>query len=97
MNHEKIEQLEKEIKALKERNQRVELDKAWETSRFRIALLTAITYIIANILLYLIGVQNFYFAALVPAAGFFLSVQSLPTIKNRWIKNRQRNKNITPS
>jgi len=70
---EKIENLGKEIEAIKERNLRVEVDKAWETSYFRILLITVITYIIAAFLIYFIGANNFLLGALVPAIGFFLS------------------------
>ncbi|HBB49870.1 TPA: hypothetical protein DCZ50_03225 [Candidatus Nomurabacteria bacterium] len=82
---EKIENLGKEIEAIKERNLRVEVDKAWETSYFRILLITVITYIIAAFLLYFIGANNFLLGALVPAIGFFLSTQTLPAIKKWWI------------
>lgn len=83
---EKISKLEQEIAIIKERNQRVEMDKAWETSTFRIGSISLITYITAAVLLYIIGATNFYLAAVVPAAGFFLSVQTLPAIKKWWIK-----------
>ena len=82
---EKIENLGKEIEAIKERNLRVEVDKAWETSYFRILLITVINYIIAAFLLYFIGANNFLLGALVPAIGFFLSTQTLPAIKKWWI------------
>ena len=84
-----LQKLEEEIRNIKERNQRVETDKAWERSKFRIGTLTIITYCITALLLYLIGATNFYLAALIPAAGFFLSVQSLPAIKNWWLKKFQ--------
>lgn len=83
---EKIQKLEKEISAIKERNSRVEADKAWETSSFRIFSITIITYIVAALVLYFIGANNFLFSALVPTVGFFLSIQSLPTVKGWWIK-----------
>ena len=83
---EKIENLEKEIKIIKERNRRVEADKAWETSWFRIFFIAAITYIIAAIVLYFIGAKNFLLNALVPTIGYFLSTQSLPAIKRWWIR-----------
>ncbi len=62
-----------------ERNARVEADKAWEGSSSRMLSLGAITYLVSFVLLYLIHVENIFFAALVPAAGFILSVQTLPT------------------
>ncbi len=83
---ERIQNLENEIRAIKERNLRVEADKAWETSGFRIVSLCVITYIVAVCVLYVIGVGNFFLSALVPTAGFFLSVQSLPFIKRWWTK-----------
>jgi hypothetical protein len=76
--------VEKEIKIIKERNKRVEADKAWERSGFRIFLVSAITYIIASLVLYFIGVQNFLLSALVPTVGYYLSTQSLPVIKRWW-------------
>ena len=84
---EKIQKLEKEIASIKERNSRVEADKAWETSNFRIFSITIITYVVASLVLYFIGAKNFLLSALIPALGFFLSVQTLPAIKKRWIKN----------
>lgn len=83
---ERIQKLEKEITAIKERNLRVEADKAWETSNFRIFSITAITYVVAVLVLYFIGVKNFLLNALVPTAGFFLSIQTLPAVKKWWIK-----------
>lgn len=81
-----IKTLKKEIETIKERNLRVEADKAWETSNFRIFSITIIIYIIAAILLYSIGANNYLLGALVPAIGFFLSTQTLPAIKRWWIK-----------
>ncbi|MBI2612433.1 hypothetical protein HYW59_01290 [Candidatus Kaiserbacteria bacterium] len=83
---EQIQNLEKEIAALKERNRRVEGDKAWETSYFRVSVVAIIVYIVVAIFLYVIGVQNFLLAALVPPVGYFLSTRSLPAIKRWWIK-----------
>ena len=81
--------LEKEIGALKARNAKVEADKAWETSYFRVILISVIIYCITAKLLYFIG-NNFYFLnAIIPAVGYFISVQSLPFIKRWWIKNNR--------
>ncbi|OGY31532.1 MAG: hypothetical protein A3C02_02320 [Candidatus Andersenbacteria bacterium RIFCSPHIGHO2_02_FULL_45_11] len=80
------EKLEKEIQALKERNFRVEADKAWEVSKVRIASISLITYVIAAAFLYIIGVKGFLLNALVPAVGYYLSTQSLPFVKSWWIQ-----------
>jgi hypothetical protein len=76
-----------EIAAIKERNRRVEADKAWERSGFRIFSITAITYIIASFVMYAIGIANYLLSALIPTIGYFLSTQSLPVIKRWWIKH----------
>ena len=84
----KIQNLEKEIEILKARNQRVEADKAWETSYFRVFLIFAIIYVIAVKVLFLIGSERYFLNALMPAIGYFISVQSIPFIKKWWIKSR---------
>ena len=80
------EKLEKEIQALKERNFRVETDKAWETSKVRILSISGITYVIAAAFLYAIGVKSFLLNAFVPAVGYCLSMLSLPFIKDHWVQ-----------
>ena len=82
-----IEELKKEIDLIKDRNQKVQLDKAWETSLFRVFFITGITYIVIAIVFYLIGVENFLVNALIPTIGYYLSTQSLPLIK-KWWQNR---------
>ncbi|MFA5878280.1 MAG: hypothetical protein WC845_02860 [Candidatus Staskawiczbacteria bacterium] len=79
-----IEEIKAEIRRIKERNKKVEIDKAWETSRFRIICIAVITYIIAAFFLYFIGNDNFLLNAIVPAIGYYLSTQSLPFIKQWW-------------
>ena len=81
-----IEKLAKEIEAIKERNRRVEAAKAWEGSKTRIVSLVIITYLLAALVLYLLGNDNYWFNALIPTIGFFLSAQSLPMIKKWWLK-----------
>ncbi|KKU16109.1 MAG: hypothetical protein UX24_C0021G0012 [Candidatus Giovannonibacteria bacterium GW2011_GWB1_45_9b] len=86
--NEELEKIKKDIAKIRERNLRVEEDKAWETSYFRILPITFITYIVAAFLLYFIGAENYFWGALVPAAGFFLSTQTLPFIKKWWLKGK---------
>ena len=87
---ERIKKLEEEIEVIKQRNAKVEADKAWETSYFRVFLISAIIYVIAIKVMYFIGSENYFLNALVPAIGYFLSVQSLPFIKKWWIKSHGR-------
>jgi hypothetical protein len=86
----KILKLEKEVEEIKQRNLRVEADKAWETSYFRVFLISGIIYVIAVKVMYFIGVENYYLNALVPPLGYFISVQSLPFIKKWWINNHAK-------
>lgn len=76
------------IERMLERNARVEADKAWETSTVRIGAISLIIYISVAGLLYIIGVERHLLSALVPVAGFILSTQSLPVLKEWWIQNR---------
>lgn len=82
---EEITQIKKDIKKLQVRNERVEADKAWETSVFRVVLITLITYIIAVIVMVMINVDNAWLNALIPTVGFYLSTQSLPIVKKWWV------------
>jgi hypothetical protein len=78
--------IEKEIELIKERNGRVEADKAWEVSKTRVLAVLAMTYIITAVVFYLIGVKDYFVNALIPSLGFYLSTQSLPVIKKLWVK-----------
>jgi len=81
-----MDNTQKEIEEIKTRNQRVEADKAWETSKTRIVILVLITYILATLVMYIIGVENPHLNSLIPTLGFVLSVQSLPFFKKIWLK-----------
>lgn len=73
-----------EILVIQERNRRVELDKAWETSWTRRGLIALVTYVVAMIFMYRIGVVDPWLNALVPTGGFILSTLSLGVIKKWW-------------
>jgi hypothetical protein len=85
----KIEKLEKEIGEIKERNKRVEIDKAWETSYTRRILLVLFTYIAVGAYLRAINVSRPWLNAIVPAFAFMLSTLTLPVFKNLWEKHRR--------
>jgi hypothetical protein len=61
--------MEKEIELIKERNKRVEIDKALETSKTRKAIVALMTHIIIVIFLFVINAQNPWLTALVPTRG----------------------------
>lgn len=87
---EKLKNLEDKIEAINKRNKKVEADKAWERSSFRTISICAITFIIASLVMYFIGVQKYLLNALIPTLGYFLSTQSLPFIKKWWIKKNTK-------
>ena len=77
--------IEKEIKQIKTRNARVELDKKWETSWTRKLCICALTYIV--VVIYSITIQqisNVFLSSLVPVIGFTLSTLSLGFVRNIW-------------
>ena len=78
--------MEDDIKAIQERNKRVELDKAWETSITRRSILAALTYVVAVIWLWRIGNTEPLQNALVPFLGYIFSTWSIPIVKRRWIE-----------
>ena len=80
----RVQKLEGEVREIRERNARVEAEKAWETSWFRVGSIMAVTYVIATAALYAIGNDNPLRNALIPTLGYFLSTQSLPFIKQWW-------------
>ena len=79
--------LEEEIKNIQERNKRVELDKAWETSVTRKISICILTYVVVVIYSYLIKkIDSIFLSALVPVIGFSLSTLSLKFVRKIWQK-----------
>lgn len=83
---EELEQIKKDLKEIKERNNRVEKDKAWETSIFRKVLIAILTYIVVVIFFIFVKLSNPFINAIVPTLGFVLSTLSIPFFKKIWIK-----------
>ncbi len=82
-----IKDLEEEIVKIKERNQRVELDKKWETSWTRKICIMILTYIVVIIYSYVIrNIDNIFLSSLVPVIGFTLSTLSLKMVRKIWEK-----------
>lgn len=87
-----MQELERRLNKIEERNKKVEVDKAWETSNTRKVLLILFTYFsIALYLKYIIHIDP-WLNAIVPALGFLLSTLSLPFFKNLWTKYVYKNK-----
>ncbi|MBQ6991553.1 MAG: hypothetical protein IJN50_01340 [Clostridia bacterium] len=80
-------ELENEILKIKERNKRVELDKAWETSWTRRICICILTYIVVIVYSNMIKTSSsIWFSSLVPVIGFTLSTLSLKVVRNIWEK-----------
>jgi preprotein translocase subunit SecF len=84
-----IEQLKQEIEQIKERNRRVELDKAWETSLARKILVAILTYFVIVIFFVFARLPKPFLNAIVPTVGFVLSTLSVPVFKKMWIGRRK--------
>ena len=77
-----------EIERIKERNERVEADKAWETSWTRKIVIAAFTYLLAAIILASIGAPAPLINAFIPTLGFVLSTMTFDFIKKQWVEGR---------
>lgn len=77
--------METDLQHIQERNKRVELDKAWETSKTRRGVIAAITYVVAVAFMCRIGISDPFINALVPTGGYLLSTLSLVVVKRWWI------------
>ena len=81
-----MEELIKEIEQIKERNHRVELDKAWETSWTRKICIGILTYIVVLLFSHFINTgNNIFLSSLVPVIGFTLSTLSVSLIRKIWL------------
>lgn len=74
------------IKDISERNHRAAMEKAWETSKTRRAIIALMTYVVAAVFMKHIGVDGHLLSALVPTGGYLFSTLSLPYFKDIWMK-----------
>jgi hypothetical protein len=89
MNNEleqRVNTLEQCLREIQERNNRVTLEKSWETSTTRKVAIIVVTYIAASVVMALIGVTDYYISAVIPTMGFFLSTLSLSSVKAIWMR-----------
>ena len=86
--------LNKEIEKIKNRNKRVELDKAWETSWTRKICICILTYVVVVIYSYIVrNYNNIFLSSIVPVIGFTLSTLSLKYVRKIWEKKYNFNRN----
>jgi hypothetical protein len=88
----KLKELEDEINSIKERNKRVELDKAWETSLTRKIIISLLTYFVVTLFFVVAKLPKPFINSLIPTLGFLLSTLTIPVFKKIWLNRYSRNK-----
>lgn len=77
--------MEERISKIEERNKKVEIDEAWETSLTRKICICILTYLVVILYSYLVrNYDNIFLSSLVPVIGFTLSTLSLKLIRKKW-------------
>ena len=85
-----LEELQLDIEAIKQRNRRVEADKAWETSWTRKVIILLLTYAVIVIFFYFAQLPQPFANAIVPSVAFVLSTLTVPLFKKWWLKRVHR-------
>ncbi|MDP3973484.1 MAG: hypothetical protein Q8P92_01500 [Candidatus Daviesbacteria bacterium] len=80
------QELVEEINKIKERNRRVETEKAWETFWTRRIVVAVLTYLVISSFFLFAGVSQPFTGAIVPALAFVLSTASVPIFKSFWLR-----------
>lgn len=80
--------LDERVAQLEARNQRVEGDKAWETSWVRRGAIMVLTYATVVVYLHYVVHVDPWINGLVPVIGFFLSTLTVSQLKKVWLKRR---------
>ena len=88
-----LSNLEKRIIKIEQRNQKVEIEKAWEGSFLRRILLIIFTYFSVAIYFHFINIEKPWINAIVPALGFFISTLTLPVFRRIWEKYHSKTMN----
>lgn len=78
------------IDQILERNRRVEMEKAWETSWTRKIVLMSLTYLVAVLFFHAAGVADPFLNAVVPVLAFVMSTLSLPLFRKIWLSQKEK-------
>lgn len=82
----KLEEVQKEVEKIKERNARVEKEKKWETSTTRRVFIAISTYVVMTLVMFSIGVETPFISAIIPTLGYVLSTLSFSIVKKWWME-----------
>lgn len=83
--------MKKEIEEIKNRNKRVEADKAWETSFARKIVIAVLTYFVVLVFFYVAGLPDPIINSLIATIAFVLSTLTLPIFKRIWLEKFYKN------
>lgn len=78
--------IEERVAAIEARNERVEHDKAWETSWTRRISTLVLTYVVIAVYLKVVVHIDPWVNAIVPAIAFMLSTMTLGFLKKEWLR-----------
>lgn len=81
--------IEDRLAQIEARNNRVENDKAWETSWTRRLSIMVLTYLVIVAYLYFVVHIDPWINALVPVIGFALSTLTVSMLKEIWLSRRK--------
>lgn len=81
-----MEELEKRVSQIEQRNREKEIDKTWETSLTRKIILIIFTYLAIGFYMSAINIKDPWLSAVIPTIGFLLSTLTLPFFKKLWVK-----------
>lgn len=82
--------LKEEIEGIKERNKRVEADKAWELSRVRTGFIGTVTFLFVFTFLLLIKDERPFQNSIIATLGYFLSTETYGILKRFWISKMRK-------
>ncbi len=85
-----MKNFENRLQLIEQRNKKVELDKAWETSLSRKMIIAVLTYVTIVLFFFVAKLPKPFINSIIPTAGFVLSTLSLPFFKKLWIKFKNK-------
>lgn len=81
-------EIENRLSKIEDRNAKVELDKAWETSWTRKLGIAVLTYFVVVAYLRLVVHADPWINALVPVIGYLISTLTMSVLKRYWQSKR---------
>lgn len=85
---EQIQDLKDQVEKIKQRNKRVEADKAWEISKTRTAFISAATFILIYIFMLLVKAEHPFLNSLISVVAYWLSTETYSILKKWWLKRK---------